>query len=109
MSYYKNPSEYEKLHEFFDEANINPKFKKLNKLVSEFVIDYSLVSFDILDVKNQRHLNKISTLIDKANGYIYTNSGKLEDEKFVEVRNTIAKNDLEFDEEDDQDEDEEYV
>ena len=78
----------------------------MNKLISEFVIDYSLVSFDVLDVNNQRHLNKIATLIDKAIGYIYMNTGKLEDEKYVEVRNTIAKND--FDYENDEDEDEEY-
>jgi len=108
LSFYKNPCEYHKLHEFFDEANMNPKFKTLNKLISEFVIDYSLVSFDVLDVNNQRHLNKIATLIDKANGFIYMNTGKLEDEKYVELRNTIAKNDFDY-EKDDEDEDEEYL
>lgn len=65
------------------------------------------MSFDVLDVNNQRHLNKIATLIDKANGFIYMNTGKLDDEKYVEMRNTIAKNDLDY--ENDEDEDEDYL
>jgi len=106
LSFYKNPCEFERLHECLDEANLNPKFKTLNKLISEFVIDYNLVSFDVLDVNNQRHLNKIASLIDKANGYIYLNTGKIQDEKYIELRNTIAKNDVD---EDNDDEDEEYL
>jgi len=105
LNFYKNPCEYDKLNEFFDEANMNPKFKTLNKLLSEFVIDYSLVSFDVLDVNNQRHLNKIASLIDKANGFIYLNTGKIVDEKYIELRNTIAKNDLDYDNNEDEDDD----
>lgn len=109
LSFYKNPNDSEQLCQFFDQANINPKLKKLNKLLSEFVIDYSLVSFDVLDVKNQRHLNKIAALIDKANGYIYMNTGKFEDEKFIEIRNTVAKNDLDYENVEDDDDDDEYL
>ena len=101
VSFFKNPGENEKIKEYIDEANINPKFKKLNKLISEFVIDYGLVSFDVLDVKNQKHINKIMTLIDSANGYIYGNSGPQKEEKFQEIRNVIAKHDLEYDDDDD--------
>jgi hypothetical protein len=68
------------------------------------VIDYGLVGFDILDVTNQKQLNKIASLIDKANGYIYQNTGKLKEEKYIEIRNEIAKND----EIEDEDEDEYY-
>jgi hypothetical protein len=100
ISFYKNPNDYEKLEQFISQENLNPKFKKLNKLISEFVIDYGLVSFDIMEVTNQKHLNKIATLVDKANGYIYQNTGKVEDEKYIEIRNQIAKGDLEEDEDD---------
>lgn len=107
ISFYKNPNEYERLNEVIDDANLNPKFKKLNKLISEFVVDYSLVSFNVLDIKNQRHLNKISSLVDKANGFIYANlnnpnnnmSGN-DSEKHLGIRDTIAKNDMEYDSDD---------
>ena len=102
INFYKNPFDYNQFEEFLNNANMNPKFKKLNKLISEFVIDYGLVSFDILDVQNQKHLNKIACLIDKANGYIYFDKGRVEDEKYIEIRNQIAKNEI------DDDEDNEY-
>ena len=44
-----------KFKEHFDQINMNPKFKKLNNLISEFVTDYGLVTFDILDVSNHKH------------------------------------------------------
>jgi hypothetical protein len=103
LGFYKNPSDIEKITLMVDEINVNPKFKKLNKLIAEFVTEYGLVSFDILDVSDQKHLNKIATLIDKANGYIYLNKGGIESEQYIEVRNEIAKNDLEFDDEEEDD------
>lgn len=103
MNVYKNPLDSEKFIEHLNECNINPKYKKLNKLITEFVLDYGLVSFDVLDVKNQKRLNKIATLIDKANGYIYLDTGSIKDEKYIELRNEIAKHD--FNNEDDEDED----
>jgi hypothetical protein len=104
LNIYKNPLNSDKFKEALDDYNINKKFKNLNKLIVEYVIDFGLVSFDILDVKNQKLLNKASALIDKANGYIYFDTGKLEDEQYIEIRNEIAKNDLEF-----EDDDEEYL
>lgn len=103
LSFLKNPNDYDMLKEMLDQSNINPKSKQLNKILSEFVIDYGLVSFDILDIRNQKHLNKAATMIDNANGYIYCNTG--EDEEYIEVRNEIARNDMRFHTEDD---DEEY-
>jgi len=97
LSFYKNPINSELLNEQLDLMNINPKFKKLNKLISEFVIDYGLVSFDFLDVKDQKRLNKIASLVDKANGYIYLDTGRLQDEKYIDIRNKLAKDEWEFD------------
>jgi GPN-loop GTPase len=106
LSFYKNPNDSETLNNMLDSLNINPKFKKLNKLISEFVIDYGLVAFDTINVQNQKYLNKVATLIDKANGYIYLDTGSLADEKYIEIRNQIAKNDLDFENEEDLDFDE---
>jgi GPN-loop GTPase len=100
LSFFKNPDNSTILNEQLDLMNINPKFKKLNKMISEFVIDYGLVSFDVLDVKNQVKLNKIATLVDKANGYIYLYTGRLNEEKYIDIRNTLAKNEMEYDEDD---------
>ena len=101
MSFYKNPADDEKIKLYLDEANLNPKFKSLNKRISEFVIDYGLVAFSILDVKNQKHINKIMMQIDSANGYIYSDSGPQKEEKFQEIRNVIAKHDIDYDDDDD--------
>lgn len=101
LSFYKNPNDSEILNDMLNYLNINPKFKKLNKLISEFVIDYGIVSFDTINVQNQKYLNKVATLIDKANGYIYLDTGSLADEKYIEIRNQIAKNDLDYEHEED--------
>jgi len=102
LAFFKNPADNEKIKLYLDEANMNPKFKALNKRISEFVIDYGLVAFTLLDIKNQKHINKVMIQIDTANGYIYSYSGPQKEEKFVEIRNIIAKNDLEYDQDDDE-------
>jgi len=109
LSFYKNPYDADKFKSYFEEVNLNPKFKKLNNLISEFVTDYGLVSFDILDVSNHRHLNKISMLVDKANGYLYNNSGLQKEEKFSDIRNLIAQGEAEYGDDDDYDEEYEDV
>jgi hypothetical protein len=100
LGFYKNPADDEKIKFYLDEANLNPKFKALNKRISEFVIEHGLVGFSILDVKNQKLLNKIMSQIDSASGYIYSDSGPQKEEKYVEIRNVIAKQDIAFDDDD---------
>ena len=101
ISFYKNPADDEKIKDYLNEANLTPKFKALNKRISEFVIDYGLVAFSIMDVKNQKHINKIMMQIDNASGYIYSDSGPQKEEKFHELRNIIAKHDTGYDDDDD--------
>lgn len=47
------------------------KYKKLNAAIVSMVEDYSLVSFQPLDVNKKDSLLRLKNLIDKANGYVY--------------------------------------
>jgi hypothetical protein len=105
LCFYKNPNDSDMLKQAIEESNVNPKFKKLNTLLCDFVIEYGLVSFDTLNVQNQKQLNKIAALVDKANGYIYMDTGSLKEEKYIEIRNHIARNDLDFENEDEGEDD----
>ncbi len=71
------------------------RLHKLNGLISDFITDYSLVSYSIMDVNNNKHLNKISYLADRANGYSVDEHGGGADEVDVDVRSYIAKLDVE--------------
>lgn len=99
LSFYKNPNNSDQLGNYLDGMNVNPKFRQLNKKITEFISDFSLVSFSLLDIYNPKHLNRTAILIDKANGYMYTNidNGDFNNDS----RMLIAQNN--FDNEDDDD------
>ena len=84
---------------YLDSLNLNPKFKSLYKKISEFIADYGLIAFSLLDLNNPKHLNRASILADKANGYIYNK----ELEEQFDQRYMIATNDLEDEEKCDED------
>lgn len=100
LSFYKNPNNSDQLRLYLDGMNINPKFKALNKKISEFISDFSLVSFSLFDFKNPKHLNRTAMLIDKSNGYMYSN---IDNGDFnQDGRMLIAQNDFDNEEEDDE-------
>lgn len=47
------------------------KYKKLNAAIVSLVEDYSLVTYQPLDVKRRDSLLRLKNIIDKANGYVY--------------------------------------
>lgn len=47
------------------------KYSKLNAAIVSLVEDYSLVTFQPLDVKSKDSLLRLKNIIDKANGYVY--------------------------------------
>ena len=71
LEFFKNPNNSFQLGYYLDSLNLNPKFKSLNKKISEFIADYGLITFSLLDLNNPKHLNRASILADKDNGYIY--------------------------------------
>ena len=70
LEFFKNPNNSFQLGYYLDSLNLNPKFKSLNKKISEFIAGYGLIAFSLLDLNNPKHLNRTSILADKANGYI---------------------------------------
>ena len=99
LEFFKNPNNSFQLGYYLDSLNLNPKFKSLYKKISEFIADYGLIAFSLLDLNNPKHLNRASILADKANGYIYNK----ELEEQFDQRYMIATNDLEDEEKCDED------
>ena len=93
MEFYKNPNDETQLKYYFEDLKMNKKFKTLNEKIAEFIADYALVSFSLLDLSNVRHLNRAAYLIDKANGYIYMKE-LIEDEN-LDSQILLAQNDFE--------------
>ena len=93
MEFYKNPNDETQLKYYFEDLKMNKKFKTLNEKIAEFIADYALVSFSLLDLSNVRHLNRAAYLIDKANGYIYMKE-LIENENF-DSQILLAQNDFE--------------
>ena len=93
MEFYKNPNDETQLKYYFEDLKMNKKFKTLNEKVAEFISDYSLVSFSLLDLSNIRHINRASYLIDKSNGYIFTK--ELVENENLDSQILLAQSDFE--------------
>ena len=93
MEFYKNPNDEVQLKYYFEDLKMNKKFKNLNAKIAEFISDYALVCFSLLDLSNVRHLNRASYLIDKANGYIYMK--ELVENENLDSQILLAQNDFE--------------
>ena len=52
LEFFKNPNNSFQLGYYLDSLNLNPKFKSLNKKISEFIADYGLIAFSLLDLNN---------------------------------------------------------
>ena len=93
MEFYKNPNDETQLKYYFEDLKMNEKFKSLNEKIAEFISDYALVSFSLLDLTNVRHLNRASYLIDKSNGYIYMK--EMVENENLDSQILLAQNDFE--------------
>ena len=93
MEFYKNPNDEVQLKYYFEDLKMNKKFKNLNEKIAEFISDYALVCFSLLDLNNVRHLNRASYLIDKSNGYIYMK--ELVENENLDSQILLAQNDFE--------------
>ena len=93
LDFYKNPNDETQLKYYFEDLKMNKKFKQLNEKIAEFISDYGLVGFTLLDLSNSRHLNRAAYLIDKANGYIYMK--ELIDNENLDSQILLGQNDYE--------------
>ncbi|GBP04284.1 GPN-loop GTPase QQT1 [Eumeta japonica] len=58
-------------HDSLKNDAFTSKYKKLNSALVSIIEDYSLVTFQLVDIFNDENLLKVKNLVDKANGYIF--------------------------------------
>lgn len=71
IDFYTEVLDLKYLLEALDNSPGMKKYKKLNAAIVSMVEDYSLVTFQPLDVKRRDSLLRLKNIIDKANGYVY--------------------------------------
>uniref|UniRef100_A0A1A9WBN1 GPN-loop GTPase 2 n=1 Tax=Glossina brevipalpis TaxID=37001 RepID=A0A1A9WBN1_9MUSC len=71
LDFYTDVLDLKYLLEALDDSPSSKKYKKLNAAICSIVEDYSLVSFQLLNVRSTESLLRLRNHIDKANGYIY--------------------------------------
>lgn len=71
MDFYTDVLDLSYLIDALDNSPGFKKYKKLNAAIVGMVEDYSLVSFQPLDVNRKESLLRLKNCIDKANGYVY--------------------------------------
>lgn len=71
LDFYTEVMDLKYLLEALDTSPGMKKYKKLNAAIVSMVEDYSLVSFQPLDVNRKESLLRLKNIIDKANGYVY--------------------------------------
>jgi GPN-loop GTPase len=95
LSYYMNLPDLTHLMDRLSEKRsqssifLDDKYAKFHQAICDMIEDYSLVSFHTLAIEDPESLSKLSTAIDKANGYIF---GALEpaNESIMQTANTAA-------------------
>lgn len=71
LDFYTEVLDLKYLLEVLDTTPGMQKYAKLNAAIVSMVEDYSLVTFQPLDVNRQESLLRLKNAIDKANGYVY--------------------------------------
>lgn len=71
LDFYTDVLDLKYLLEALDATPGMQKYSKLNAAIVSMVEDYSLVTFQPLDVNRQESLLRLKNVIDKANGYVY--------------------------------------
>lgn len=71
IDFYTEVLDLKYLLEALDRSPGMKKYAKLNAAIVSMVEDYSLVTFQPLDIKRRDSLLRLKNLIDKANGYVY--------------------------------------
>lgn len=71
LEFYTEVLDLEYLLQALDETPGLQRLKKLNRALVGMVEDYSLVTFQPLDVNSPESLMRLKAMVDKANGYVY--------------------------------------
>ncbi|XP_013188744.2 GPN-loop GTPase 2 [Amyelois transitella] len=71
IDFYTEVLDLSYLLDCLDTDKFTNKYKKLNGAFVSIIEDYSLVSFQLVNVMKQESLVKVKNLVDKANGYVF--------------------------------------
>lgn len=71
IDFYTEVLDLNYLLDCLDTDNITSKYKKLNSAFVSIIEDYSLVTFQLVNMLKEESLMNIKNLIDKTNGYVF--------------------------------------
>lgn len=71
LEFYTDVLDLEELVEELDEDPHTRHMQRLNRAIAGLVRDYSLVSFNTLNIQDKHSVYELMKVIDKSNGYVY--------------------------------------
>lgn len=71
IDFYTEVLDLNYLLDSLDNDKFTHKYKKLNKALISIVEDYSLVTFQLVDMYKEQSLRNVKNLVDKASGYVF--------------------------------------
>lgn len=71
IDFYTEVLDLNYLLDSLDADKFTTKYKKLNSALVSIIEDYSLVSFQLVNMFNEKSLKSVKNLVDKANGYVF--------------------------------------
>ncbi|CAK1604277.1 unnamed protein product [Parnassius mnemosyne] len=71
IDFYTEVLDLNYLLDSLDTDNFTNKYKKLNSALISIIEDYSLVSFQLVNMFKEESLMCVKNLVDKANGYVF--------------------------------------
>lgn len=71
IDFYTEVLDLNYLLDSLDSDKFTKKYKKLNSALVSIIEDYSLVSFQLVDMFKKQSLINVKNLVDKANGYVF--------------------------------------
>eukprot|EP01132_Coremiostelium_polycephalum_P007869 gene7869-9686_t len=74
LEYYTDVLNLSYLNSYLDKDPRLSKFSELNKAIAGIIEDYSMVSFNPLNIFDKDSMASLIKVIDKSNGYIYTSA-----------------------------------
>jgi len=95
LDYYTDVLDLNYLLQDVKENEFMKKFTSLNEALIGVIQDYSLVSFNTLDVQRKESMLKLMQVIDKANGYFYGGLSTEGDDVMQMMSNAVGS-DLRF-------------
>merc|ERR1719245_2788865 len=69
IEYYTEVQDLTQLLNWMPKDEFNQKFRGLNEALASTITDYSLVSFQCLDIREKESMLSVIKLLDKANGF----------------------------------------